>query len=133
MVLTKGLTLDDSLAFLEARDFGGIWLLDALWKRLGIHKAVEGLLNERAYTTPVERLMFAMVSSRILSPGSKLSIEHWVEKNAYIPGLPRVDVHQLYRAMDLLVDSSEQLQHAIFQQVAKTIDLDVDLLFLDTC
>ncbi|HOE99411.1 MAG TPA: IS1634 family transposase [Rectinema sp.] len=125
-------TGDDSLGFLEARDFGGIWLLDALWKRLGIHRAVEGLLDDRAYTSPVERLMFAMVSSRILSPGSKLSIEHWVEKNAYIPGLPSVDVHQLYRAMDLLVDSSEQFQHAIFQQVAKTIDLDVDLLFLDT-
>ena len=28
------------------------------------------------------------------------------------PNLPYLDVHQLYRAMDLLVDSSEQLQHA---------------------
>jgi len=125
-------TSEEALAFLEARDFGGIWLLDALWKRLGMNKAIEGLLDDRSYRTPVERLMFAMVSSRILAPGSKLSIEHWVERNSYIPGLPRVDVHQLYRAMDLLVGSSEQLQHAIFQEVSKTIDLDVDLLFLDT-
>jgi len=123
---------EESLAFLEARNFGGIWLLDALWKRLGMNKAIEGLLDDRAYRTPIERLMFAMVSSRILSPGSKLSIEHWVEQICYIPDLPYVDVHQLYRAMDLLVGSSEQLQHAIFQEVSKTIDLDVDLLFLDT-
>ncbi len=123
---------EEALTFLEARDFGGIWLLDALWRRLGMNKAVEGLLDDRAYKTPVERLMFAMVSSRILSPGSKLSIEHWVEKNTYIPGLPSVEVHQLYRAMDLLVGSSEQLQHAIFQEVSKNMDLDVDLLFLDT-
>ncbi|HQJ25252.1 MAG TPA: IS1634 family transposase [Bacillota bacterium] len=123
---------EELLAFLEARDFGGIWLLDALWKRLGMNKAIEGLLDDRSYRTPVERLMFAMVSSRILSPGSKLSIEHWVEKNSYIPGLPSVEVHQLYRAMDLLVGSSEQLQHAIFQEVSKNMDLDVDLLFLDT-
>jgi len=123
---------EESLAFLEAREFGGIWLLDALWKRLGMNKAIEGLLDDRSYRTPVERLMFAMVSSRILAPGSKLSIEHWVEQICYIPDLPYVDVHQLYRAMDLLVDSSEQLQHAIFQEVSKNMDLDVDLLFLDT-
>ena len=123
---------DESLAFLEAREFGGIWLLDALWKRLGMDKAIEGLLEERAYRTPVERLLFAMVSSRILAPGSKLSTEQWIEKSSYIPGLPSADVHQLYRAMDLLVDSSEQLQRAVFQEVSKTIDLEVDLLFLDT-
>ncbi|GAB6277853.1 MAG: IS1634 family transposase [Rectinema sp.] len=123
---------DESLAFLEAREFGGIWLLDALWKRLGMNQAIEGLLEERTYRTPVERLLFAMVSSRILAPGSKLSIEQWVEKHAFIPGLPAVEVHQLYRAMDLLVGSSEQLQHAIFQEVSKNMDLDVDLLFLDT-
>jgi len=125
-------TGEASLTFLEARDLGGIWLLDALWKRLGMDKAIEGLLDNRAYRTPVERLLFAMVASRILSPGSKLSIEHWVEKNASIPGLPSVDVHQLYRAMDLLVGSSDQLQHTIFQEVSKNMDLDVDLLFLDT-
>ena len=75
---------EEPLAFLEAREFGGIWLLDALWKCLGMNKAIEGLLDDRSYRTPVERLMFAMVSSRILSPGSKLSIEHWVEQMCYI-------------------------------------------------
>ena len=55
-----------------------------------------------------------------------------MEQICSIPDLPYVDVHQLYRAMDLLVGSSEQLQHAIFQEVSKNMDLDVDLLFLDT-
>jgi hypothetical protein len=44
---------DASFTFLEAREFGGIWLLDALWKRLGMDKAIEGLLEERAYNEPL--------------------------------------------------------------------------------
>jgi|GEM_PF-5493403 len=42
-----------------------------------------------------------MVAGRILEPGSKLSLEHWVSKKAYIDDLKEVDVHNLYRAMDV--------------------------------
>ena len=118
--------------FHASRELGGTWLLDALWNRLGMAKAIKGLLNERQFATPVERLCFAMVSGRVLAPGSKLSLEHWVSKKAYIKDLANVDVHNLYRAMDLLVESSEELQKHIFTEVSKNAHLDVDLIFLDT-
>ncbi len=118
--------------FHSSRELGGTWLLDALWNRLGMAKAIKGLLNERQFATPVERLCFAMVSGRILAPGSKLSLEHWVSKKAFIKDLNEVDVHNLYRAMDLLVASNEELQKQIFTEVSKNTHLDVDLIFLDT-
>lgn len=118
--------------FHASRELGGPWLLDALWRRLGMAKAVKGLLKDRQFETPVERLLFAMVAGRILAPGSKLSLEHWVSKKAYINGLAEVDVHNLYRAMDLLVESNEALQKQVFTEVAKVSPLDVDLIFLDT-
>jgi transposase len=118
--------------FHASRELGGTWLLDALWNRLGMAKAIKGLLKERQFATPVERLCFAMVSGRILAPGSKLSLEHWVSKKAYIKDLANVDVHNLYRAMDLLVESNEELQKQIFSEVSKNAHLDVDLIFLDT-
>jgi len=118
--------------FHASRELGGPWVLDALWRRLGMANVIKGLLKERQFSTPVERLCFAMVAGRVLSPGSKLSLEHWVSKKAYVPGLSEVDVHTLYRAMDLLVESNEALQKNVFTEVAKNARLDVDLIFLDT-
>lgn len=119
-------------AFHASRELGGTWFLDALWNRLGIGKAIKELLRERQFAIPIERLIFAMVAGRILAPGSKLSLEHWVSKKVYINGLQEVDVHNLYRAMDLLLESSEELQKKVFTEVAKNARLDLNLIFLDT-
>ena len=66
-----------------------------LRERLGIRKALEKLLLERNYSTPVERMIFAMTETRALKPSSKLYVEHWVHAESFIPGRPEVDVHDL--------------------------------------
>ncbi len=123
---------DAEFRFLRSREVGIVWFLNELWNRLGMGKAISSLVEDRKFRNPVERMIFAMVASRIASPGSKLSIEHWVEHKVLVPGLKRVDVHNLYRAMDLLVESDEQVQHAVFTSVAKEAKLELDLVFLDT-
>lgn len=45
-----------------------------------------------------------MVADRALAPSSKLTIENWVENDDVVEGLPQVQVHQLYRAMDFLIE-----------------------------
>jgi len=131
-VMGEGGTLAQGFEFHASRELGGSWLLDALWKRLGMSTAIQGLVKDRKFQNPIERMCFAMVAGKILSPGSKLSLEYWVEQKAYIRDLPEVDVHNLYRTMDLLVESNEQIQSAVFAEVAKNTRLDVDLIFLDT-
>jgi transposase len=123
---------DAGFRFLRSRQVGLVWLLDGLWGQLGMDKAISSLVEDRKFRTPVERMVFAMVASRIVAPGSKLSIEHWVEDKVLVPGLRKVDVHNLYRAMDLLVESDGQIQHAVFTSVAKEAKLELDLVFLDT-
>jgi len=118
--------------FHASRDLGAPWLLDALWNQLGIGRALRALVKDRQFDIPIERLLFAVVAGRILAPGSKLSLEHWVSKKAYINDLADVDVHNLYRAMDLLVASNEELQKQVFTEVAKHASLDLNLIFLDT-
>lgn len=118
--------------FLGSRKVGGSWLLDGLWKRLRIDVTLKKLLADREYRTPVERMLFAMVANRALDPGSKLSMEHWTAHEVLIEGLPEIDVHQLYRAMDFLLDASSELQREVFFSVANLFNLEVDLIFLDT-
>src|SRR4051794_26032286 len=55
-----------------SRPLGGAWLLDALWKQLGVDRALRGVLGARRFSTDVERVLFALVANRALDPCSKL-------------------------------------------------------------
>lgn len=118
--------------FLGARSIGATWFLDGLWKRLGIDREIETLLAKRGFKTPVERLLFAMASNRALAPSSKLALEDWVAKDVFIPGLETVTSDQLYRAMDFLLEADAEIQKAVFFNVASLLNLEVDVIFLDT-
>lgn len=126
------LGIESPFEFLGAREVGGTALLDGLWKRLRTDHILQRLLADRGYQTPVERLFFAMVANRALAPASKLGMEHWVASQVRIDDLPEVEVHQLYRTMDFLLEANEQIQHDVFFSVANLLNLEVDLVFLDT-
>jgi len=128
----KQLDLDIAFEYIGSRRLGGTWFLDRLWKRLGIDETLRQLLDDRRFRTPIERLIFAMTANRALSPSSKLALEDWVADEVMIPDLPAVEVHQLYRAMDVLLEASEAIQHDVFFSVAHLFNLECDLLFLDT-
>lgn len=130
--IRKQLGEDYGFEFLGSRQFGGAWLLDGMWKRLRIDAVLKRLLANRDYRTPVERSIFAMVANRALNPGSKLSIEDWAACEVIIDGLPETEVHQLYRAMDFLLEAASEIQRNVFFSVANLFNLEVDLIFLDT-
>jgi len=128
----KRLDLDGAVEYVGSRRLGGTWFLDRLWKRLGIDETLGALIAERRFRTPIERLIFAMTANRALAPSSKLALEDWVAGEVMIPDLPAVEVHQLYRAMDVLLEASEAIQRDVFFSVAHLFDLECDLIFLDT-
>ncbi|MBA3508820.1 MAG: IS1634 family transposase [Thermoleophilaceae bacterium] len=118
----------------DSRALGGVWLLDGLWKQLGVARALIGVLGPRRFSTDMERVLFALVANRALDPCSKLAAAEWVTHDAPIPGLDAMDEDQAYRAMDLLVeaDAQAQVQEAVFFATADLLNLEVDLLFFDT-
>jgi hypothetical protein len=116
----------------RSRSLGGAYVLDALWRRLGLDRALAELLAARAHGSDVGRLIFAMVADRALAPRSKLALERWVGRKGAIPGLDEVAVHNPYRAMDFLVGHGEELQQVVSFSTAPLLNLEVDLLFLDT-
>src|SRR3954452_10535198 len=105
-----GLTITDS------RPAGGAWLLDGLWRQLGIDAALREVLGGRRFTTDVERVAFALVAHRAVAPASKLAAADWATHDVAIPGLAGMDEDQAYRAMDLLVqaDTDAAVQEAVF-------------------
>jgi hypothetical protein len=124
----------EELRFLRSRPMGGAWVLDRLWRRLGIAEAIGRVASDRRVTAAVERLLFCLVANRALSPMSKLAALEWAKQDAWLPGVSELgsDPQVFYRAMDFLLDCDEQVQREVFFSVADLLNLEVDLILFDT-
>jgi hypothetical protein len=125
-------TAGEGLGFIESRPLGGVWVLDGLWRRLGIDQTMRRLLKGRRLDAAAERVLFALVANRVLAPSSKLAAAGWVNDDVAIPGLERTSDDACYRAMDWLLEIHAALEREVFSQVANLLNLEVDLLFFDT-
>jgi hypothetical protein len=124
---------DGELAFVSSRQLGGTWVLDGLWRRLGIDQRIRELLaGRRCDPAQVERVLFALVANRALEACSKLAATGWVADVAHVPGLDAMDEDAAYRAMDLLLGIENDLAEQVFWATATLLDLEVDLLFFDS-
>jgi len=81
----------EGLVFTESRPYGGSYLLDALWRRLGIDAILAGLPSggrgRRRDNAAAERVLFGLVANRALAPSSKLAAAEWMSRDVHIDGL----------------------------------------------
>ena len=118
---------------LEARRMGGSWVLGRLWERLEIGQAICRVAAGRRLDGPAaERVIFALVAQRALEPASKLAATRWVAERAFIEDCPGFSDDAAYRAMDFLLDALEEIAAEVFASVAHLLNLDVDIVFVDT-
>jgi len=118
---------------LDSRHLGGAWTLDRVWERLGIGTAIRRVAEGRRLDgEAVERVLFALVAQRALEPGSKLAATDWVAHRVAIDGCPGFTDDAAYRAMDFLLEALGEIAGEIFSSVATLLNLDLDLVFVDT-
>jgi len=118
---------------LDSRPLGGTWTLDRVWERLGLGAAIRRVATGRRLDgEAVERVVFALVAQRALRPGSKLAATDWVAKRVAIEGLSGFTDDQPYRAMDFLLEALGEIAGEIFASVAHLLNLDLDIVFVDT-
>ncbi len=121
------------IEILDSRRFGGAWLLDQLWERLGIGAALRVVgAGRRIDGGTTERVLLALVAQRALEPGSKLAATGWVAERAAIAGCAGFSDDSAYAAMDFLLDALGEIAARIFDSVAHLLNLDVDIVFVDS-
>jgi hypothetical protein len=69
---------DPQWRLLEAWPFGALYVLAAVWTRLGLPAVISEPLASRTVDFALERVLFAMVANRACAPSSTLSgYEQW--------------------------------------------------------
>ncbi|HEX7547636.1 MAG TPA: IS1634 family transposase, partial [Candidatus Methylomirabilis sp.] len=117
----------------DAWPYGGLYVLEALWERLGLRESVAGCVETERSQAPLERALFAMVANRSLAPRSKLyCYEQWLREEIYFPPGRPLELQHLYRAMDLLEKYHETIERAVFWRLCDLLTAEVDLIFYDT-
>ncbi|MFI5287945.1 MAG: IS1634 family transposase [Candidatus Dormibacteria bacterium] len=112
--------------------YGGVYVLEALWKELGIGEVLRGHASPQQAEV-VERAVFVMVANRCLSPCSKLYCwEQWLREEVFLPSAETLALHHLYRAMDFFEEHKTEVEKALYFKMADLMNADVDLIFYDT-
>jgi hypothetical protein len=118
---------------IDSRRFGGTYVLDELWHRLGIARALMDAAGGRRLSGEVaERVLFALVAQRCLEPASKLACVSWVQERVAISSCPPFDDQAAYAAMDFLLDALAEIAAGIFDRTANLLNLSCDVIFVDT-
>ena len=118
----------------STRSFGQVWVLEQLYKELGIDALLLRQQGPRHRTRALfERALFAMIANRSCAPSSKLACwEQWLAEEVYLPSASELELHHLYLAMDFLEDHKPEVEKEIYFAMADLMNADVDLIFYDT-
>ena len=113
--------------------FGGVYVLDQLWKEIGIDAVLAACAKESGTKQPFERALFAMVANRALEPYSKLYCwDQWLREEVFLPTAENLALQHLYRAMDFLEEHKADVEKAVYFRMADLMNAEVDLIFYDT-
>ena len=123
----------EQLSLRESWPYGGLYVMEQLWKELGIGEELNRCIGRNRTRQPFERALFAMVANRALCPYSKLYCwEQWLREEVFLPSATGLGLHHLYRAMDFLEEHKAEIEQAIYFKMADLLNADVDLIFYDT-
>jgi hypothetical protein len=112
-------------------DLGVVHVVEQLWGRLGIGRAIATRLAADERQAPHEAALLAMTAQRLARPGSKLAChERWLDR-VWMPAARDLALDQLYRALDVLAEHGDAIEEEVFWHGVDLFKLDVDLVFYD--
>jgi hypothetical protein len=112
-------------------ELGVVHVVEQLWTRLGIGRAIAARLAADERQAPHEAALLAMAAQRLARPGSKLAChQRWLER-VWLPAASNLALDQLYRALDVLAEHGDAIEQEVFWHSVDLFKLDVDLVFYD--
>jgi transposase len=129
----EALVVQPGWKLVDAWPHGPLYVLEALWRELGLRDAFRRIRAGRKLGYDLERAVFAMVANRACAPASKLyCFEQWLREDVRLAGAAQLELQHLYRAMDVVEQRLDAIEESLFNRLANLLNLDVELVFYDT-
>lgn len=125
--LAKAISVDETFIY------GPLLILEKIFSRFGVDAILEGVAKDHPRLGfDLRQIVFTEVVCRFVRPGSKLKIfEYW--QNKLYPEMIASDIelHQLYRALDVLHKNKEAIEKGLFWHDRDLLSMQVDVVLYD--
>lgn len=115
----------------DVLSYGDVFLVNSMWKMLGIPEIIKNLLKGCKVEFDVAKVALLLVANRCIEPASKLAVWEW-QKKLWIPEIKEeVDYHKILRALGYLEKIKDGMERALYNHQINLFTQKVDLVFYD--
>lgn len=113
----------------EQRSFnGGYLFLQKIYHELGLHKICKEISNKYKFDFDLNSILSRLIYGRVIFPSSKLATYELSKK--FIEQ-PNFDLHQIYRALEVLAKETDFIQSSLYENSLKISKRNTGVLFYD--
>ncbi|MEI7962124.1 MAG: transposase, partial [archaeon] len=113
----------------EQRSFnGGYLFLQKIYHELGLHKICKEISQKYKFDFDLNSILSRLVYGRVIFPASKLATSELSKK--FIEQ-PNFDLHQIYRALEVLAKETDFIQSSLYENSLKVSKRNTGVLFYD--
>jgi len=113
----------------EQRSFnGGYLFLQKIYHELGLHKICKRISQKYKFDFDLDSILSRLIYSRVIFPSSKLATNELSKK--FIEQ-PNFELHQIYRALEILAKETDFIQSALYENSLKIFKRNTDILYYD--
>lgn len=106
----------------------GYLFLQDIYHKLGLEKICSSITSKFKFEYSLSDILSRLIYTRILYPGSKLFSNN--QSKIFIEQ-PSFELHDIYRALSFLAESSDYIQAEMFKNSQKIIKRPKDILYYD--
>ena len=133
---TETLSILEMAQTIEIKDtfiYGPVVVLERLFEKHGINQILTKIQTQHErLELNLREVIFTLVASRFVKPSSKLKIyEHY--QRQFHPELVKSEqpLHHIYRALDVLEQHKDEIEHHLFYHTRDLFNLRVDVVLYD--
>jgi transposase len=127
------LELSKQIATDQTFILGPLLVLNRIFESSGLDGVLDSIVAKHPKLGfDLKALVFTMVAARFVKPGSKLKVyEHWQRRLYPKMVVPNIELHQLYRALDLLCAHKDDIEKSLFWHDRDLLNQSVDVVLYD--
>lgn len=107
---------------------GGYLFLQKIYHQLGLHKICSKISNEYKFEYDLDKILSRLIIGRILYPTSKRGTMEYSKRLIEAPGF---ELHQIYRALEVLAKENEFIQSELYKNSLKLSKRNDRILYYD--